>query len=167
MARVIFDIFERKRWITKLHMMQFIGETHIDFVRWRGPAIAASVVVIAIGMAAVFPRGADLFDIDFTGGASVQVLLKPDHRARHRRRARNGLRLCPTWPRDSRSAPGQDEDLEFKIDTSERDMQRGAATAQRGFWRRTGQLCHDLRNANARGPGAGFPATSKLRACVR
>ncbi len=30
-ARVIFDVFERQRWLTKLRMMQFIGETRIDF----------------------------------------------------------------------------------------------------------------------------------------
>ncbi len=77
-ARLIFDIVERKRWVTQLNMMQFIGETHIDFVRWRTPAIAASCVVIGIGLLAAVVRGKGLLDIDFSGGSSVQFKFDED-----------------------------------------------------------------------------------------
>ena len=77
-ARVVFDVAERQRWLTKLHMRQMIGETHIDFVKWRGPAIALSLVVIAIGMVAVWCVARTCLDIDFTGGTSVQLLFKPE-----------------------------------------------------------------------------------------
>ncbi len=119
-ARVILDVAERKRWISRLHMMQFVGETHIDFVRWRGTAIAASSVVIAIGMGAVYLRGADLFDIDFTGGVSVQILLKPDHR----RGIAEVRELVSDLTDVAVSSVGTAEmkDREYKIDTSERDM---------------------------------------------
>ncbi len=119
-ARVIFDIFERKRWLTRLHMRQFIGETHIDFVRWRGPAIAASLVVIAIGMVGVYLRGPGLLDIDFSGGTSVQLLFRKGHEqdvAQVRQVASNLEHLEDV----SVSAVGKDR-LEFKIDTSQGDM---------------------------------------------
>jgi len=119
-ARVIFDIAERQRWITKLNMRQFVGETHIDFVRWRGPAIAASTIVIAIGMGAVYLRGADLFDIDFTGGVSVQILLKADHP----REITDVRERVSDLPDVAVSSVGTAEmkNREYKIDTSERDM---------------------------------------------
>ena len=53
-ARVIFDIAEKQRWLTQLKMMHVIGHTNIDFIRWRGPAIAGSVVIIAIGFVATW-----------------------------------------------------------------------------------------------------------------
>jgi SecD/SecF fusion protein len=134
-ARVIFDIAERKRWITRLKMMQIVGETHIDFVRWRGPAIAFSAVVIGIGMAAVYLRGADLFDIDFTGGVSVQVLLKPDQR-REIADVRSLLSNLDDLPDVAISSVGTGPEMknrEYKIDTSQRDMAKVQKTLQEKF----------------------------------
>ncbi|HEX4142063.1 MAG TPA: protein translocase subunit SecD [Pirellulales bacterium] len=146
-ARVILDVAERKRWITKLHMMQFIGETHIDFVRWRGPAIAASTIVIAIGMAAVYLRGADLFDIDFTGGVSVQILLKPDHR----RDIADVRQLVSDLPDVAVSSVGTAEmkDREYKIDTSERDMAKVQQRLQEKFGDDLATYTLDYRSAKS------------------
>ena len=33
-ARVIFDIAEKRQWITKLKMLHMIGHTNIDFMGW-------------------------------------------------------------------------------------------------------------------------------------
>ncbi len=44
-ARVVFEIAERKHWLTKLKMLHVIGDTHIDFMAW-------------------FPAAADLLDPD-------------------------------------------------------------------------------------------------------
>jgi len=73
-SRVIFDVADKQRWIRQLKMRQFFGHTNFDFIKWRGPALAGSAAVILIGMLAVFARGKDLFDIDFTGGSAVTVL---------------------------------------------------------------------------------------------
>ncbi|MBN2021401.1 MAG: protein translocase subunit SecD [Pirellulales bacterium] len=75
-SRVVFDIAERRRWITKLSMMQMIGHTRIDFVRYMKPATVLSVVLVVIGLGAAFVRGKGLLDIDFTGGESVVILFK-------------------------------------------------------------------------------------------
>lgn len=73
-CRVIFDIAERRRWITHLKMMQIIGETNIDFLGRRRLAAGISVFMIVIGMIAVASRRSDLLNIDFTGGSKVEVL---------------------------------------------------------------------------------------------
>jgi SecD/SecF fusion protein len=78
LTRIAFDVVERKGWVKSLHMMQFIGETKMDFLGWRRVCIAGSLVVIGIGLLAVGARRGDLFDIDFTGGSSVQFVLKQD-----------------------------------------------------------------------------------------
>ena len=73
-SRVIFDVFEKQRWITNLSMMRIVGKTDIDFVGKRFAAGAFSAVVIVIGLVAVVARGPSLLDIDFTGGTSVCIL---------------------------------------------------------------------------------------------
>ncbi|MDZ4820267.1 MAG: protein translocase subunit SecD [Planctomycetota bacterium] len=75
-ARVIFDVAERRRWITKLNMMRIFSETNFNFIGPMKICIVASSVIIAIGFFLGFQRGAGLFDIDFTGGTSLQVVLK-------------------------------------------------------------------------------------------
>src|SRR5690606_16642111 len=66
---------ERRRWMTQLRMLRLLGETHIDFYRYRYVAIAASAVFMVIGFAAAVVRGRQLLDIDFVGGSSVQIVL--------------------------------------------------------------------------------------------
>lgn len=75
-SRILFDIAERKHWITRLGMMRILSHTNFNFIALRTPAVVASLVAIAIGMAAVWHRGSDMLDIDFTGGTSVTMVLK-------------------------------------------------------------------------------------------
>jgi protein-export membrane protein SecD/preprotein translocase SecF subunit len=74
-SRAIFDIGERKRWISKLGMMSLVGSTQIDFIGKRRIAVSLSIIVILIGLVGVVLRGKNIFDIDFNGGSSVQVTL--------------------------------------------------------------------------------------------
>jgi SecD/SecF fusion protein len=74
-SRVVFDIWERKGWLKSLHMMQFLGETHLDFVgKWR-ICLTGSIVLLVISVGSLIARGKGLFDIDFTGGVSVTMVL--------------------------------------------------------------------------------------------
>ena len=75
-SRVVFEIAERQRWQTRLQMRQIIGETHYDFMKIWKPMTLASVVIIVIGIIGTFTRGSTMLDIDFTGGTSVQPLLR-------------------------------------------------------------------------------------------
>ncbi|MBC8113214.1 MAG: protein translocase subunit SecD, partial [Candidatus Saccharimonas sp.] len=70
-GHLAFDIIERKRLVKTLTMMQFIGETRIDFLAKRGIAFAVSGLVIAAGFAALLVRGSDNMDIDFSGGQMI------------------------------------------------------------------------------------------------
>lgn len=76
MARVIFEIGERRKWIKRLSMMQIIAETNFDFMAVKKYAIAGSVMFILLGIVALISRGAGVLDIDFTGGVAVEILFK-------------------------------------------------------------------------------------------
>jgi len=78
LSRLMFDVAERLGWIKTLRMAKVIGDTHFDFLGKAVPAIALSLLVIGVGMAAVYARGRDLLNIDFTGGSSVTMVLKDD-----------------------------------------------------------------------------------------
>lgn len=70
-GHMVFQIIERKRWAKTFTMMQFLGETKLDFLKTQGIAFALSAAVIVAGFAALFVRGVDNLDIDFTGGTLV------------------------------------------------------------------------------------------------
>ncbi len=70
-GHMCFQIIERKKWARTLHMMQFMGETKLDFLKTQGYAFALSGAVIVAGFAALFARGVNNLDIDFTGGTMV------------------------------------------------------------------------------------------------
>src|SRR5207245_2618667 len=78
-TRAIFDVAEKRRWISKLYMMQMLSNTNYDFIGKRVPAIALSLIVIAIGLVGVGIRGEGVLDIDFTGGVSIETLFDKDH----------------------------------------------------------------------------------------
>jgi len=75
-GRLIFDVFERKRWIRTLKMNSLVRATNWDFVGKTRMCVIGSLVVIAAGLAGVATRGADLLDIDFRGGTMVTFEFK-------------------------------------------------------------------------------------------
>ena len=84
-SRVVFDIAEKRRWLTRLKMVQMLGKTQIDFLGKRRLAASVSMLVILVGLVCVWFRGVGLLDIDFTGGVSVGILFdKPQDVARVR-----------------------------------------------------------------------------------
>jgi SecD/SecF fusion protein len=70
-GRLFFDIAEKRRWLTELKMTQMVGETNLDFLKYRKFCATCSIAVIAIGMAVFMSRGDKNYDIDFTGGTMV------------------------------------------------------------------------------------------------
>lgn len=80
MTRVIFDVAERRGWIKKLSMAQWIRSPNIDFVGLQKICMTVSLLAVAVGVFAIYSRGNDLLDIDFTGGSSVEIVLKDDHK---------------------------------------------------------------------------------------
>jgi SecD/SecF fusion protein len=75
-SRVIFEVAERTGFTKTLNMTQLFASTNFDFVAYQWNFITASLVFIAVGLAAAFYRGGGIFDIDLRGGTSIQVTLK-------------------------------------------------------------------------------------------
>jgi SecD/SecF fusion protein len=71
LGRLIFDVCERKRWISKIGMMSIVGTTNWDFLGKRKMACRFSGLLILTGMATLFMRGSDNLDIDFSGGTMI------------------------------------------------------------------------------------------------
>lgn len=70
-GQLLLEIIDRKRVVKTIKMLQFLGETNIDFLSKRSLAFAGSGLLIAAGLAALFVRGSANMDIDFSGGTMV------------------------------------------------------------------------------------------------
>lgn len=127
-SRVIFDIAERRRWITKLSMMELIGTSKFDFIGKRRIAAAVSLLLIIVGLVAVFTRGKGIFAIDLAGGQSVRIVLNEpvdvgDVRKRLSKefetlRSKVGKRIDFTVNEVDRTEDGLKRNTVFKIDAS-------------------------------------------------
>lgn len=70
-GRLLFDLGERLGILRQISMMQAVGETNFDFMKYRPQLFTASGICISIGLLAFFIRGERNYDIDFTGGTMV------------------------------------------------------------------------------------------------
>ncbi|MFZ5802186.1 MAG: protein translocase subunit SecD [Candidatus Omnitrophota bacterium] len=74
-TRVIFDYLLQKNPNMKIRMFSFMKETHIHFLKGRIWAYGFSVVVLAMGIFAIFARGEQNYGVEFTGGTLLHVKL--------------------------------------------------------------------------------------------
>ncbi len=166
-ARVVFDVAERSRWLTRLSMGQILNKTNIAFVKWAPTATAAAAVVILIGVAAAARRGNELFDIDFTGGTSVQVEFK------------SGQELSIAEVRQAVSQTFQSvtvsavtlgkgtADRRFKIDTSEQNQAEVERRLQAAFPGRLATASMTFGEVGAAQPATAEQAPDALTTSVR
>jgi len=118
-SRVVFDVAERRRWLTKLKMMRILGATKIDFLARRHVAAIGSILLIVIGMAGVFFRGAGLLDIDFTGGVRVEVLFTEPQNISQLRKTLEKEQQLPDLAVSDVQIEGEAPNLRFVINTSQ------------------------------------------------
>ena len=118
-SRVIFDLAEQKRLLKTLSMTRLFGKTNYEFVRWVRPAVIVSLVFITIGLVAAWQRGQGIFDIDFTGGTSVQVAFK-ENQGLDISSVREAVSSLPDVAVSSVTVGDVPANLRYKIDTSER-----------------------------------------------
>ena len=71
----MFDVAERRGWIKTAADDAHFLQAEFRFPESPLAGIVASWALIAIGMMAVYFRGSQLLDIDFTGGSSVTFTL--------------------------------------------------------------------------------------------
>jgi len=69
-TRMLFNLLGRTK-IQHLRMMQFVGETKIDFLKVSKPFIAISLLVIVTCSVLFVQRGRANFGVDFLGGSAI------------------------------------------------------------------------------------------------
>lgn len=82
-SRIVFEIAEKMKFVN-LSMADgvgflkktFLGEGELGFMKWQKACFAISSLLILIGIGAIFARGRDILNIDFTGGTSVTFQLQ-------------------------------------------------------------------------------------------
>ena len=131
-SRVAFDLSERNGWLRRLSMAKVFGNTNFEFVRWVRPAIIGSLAFILLGLAAAAQRGQGLFDIDFTGGTSVQVAFKPEQTL-DIAEVRKAVAVLPDVAVSAVSAADVADGTRYKIDTSVRDDDQVEETLRKVF----------------------------------
>lgn len=67
-TRTIFELLLLNPKVKSLKMLQFIGQTKLDFIGKRRIYYALSLVLIVIGLVTFFKKGKDAYGIDFSGG---------------------------------------------------------------------------------------------------
>ena len=67
-TRTIFEVLLLKCNFKSLKMLQFIGETKLDFIGKRKIFYFLSSVLIIVGLVAFFKKGKEAYGIDFSGG---------------------------------------------------------------------------------------------------
>ena len=126
-SHVIFEIAEKRQWLTKVKMLRLIGHTKIDFMSWFPYCFTASLLITIMAIVVSFYRGQGLFDIDFTGGVSVQVEFKQPQQADEVRKLLGDRpeadRLKDLAITDVRVGD-QDKGLQFIVNTSEPSMDK-------------------------------------------
>lgn len=130
-SRLIFDVAEKRRWISRLSMLKFMGKTNFDFLGRRVIAVAFSIFMIAAGIVGIIARGSSLLDIDFTGGVAVESVFK-DHIeiADIRDKCKD---LSDLTVQDLRGSDPADLGKRYLITTSESEIETVESALQKAF----------------------------------
>lgn len=126
-SHVVFDIAEKRQWLTKVKMLRLIGHTNIDFMRLAPYCLGMSLLLSVMAVGVSIYRGQGLFDIDFTGGISVQVRFnEPQNTAEVRRllNDRPESKKLGALAISDVQLKGERPGLQFNINTSEQDMSK-------------------------------------------
>ena len=75
-SRLMFDVAERKGWLTKLNMRRIMDKVNIDFISKISFTSVLSAALIAIGLVSMFFLGARILDHDLRGGSTIRMVFK-------------------------------------------------------------------------------------------
>lgn len=75
-SRLMFDVAERKGWLTKLSMKRIMDKVNIDFISKISFTSIISVGLIGVGLASMCFLGARILDHDLRGGSTVRMVFK-------------------------------------------------------------------------------------------
>ncbi|MDR1925400.1 MAG: protein translocase subunit SecD [Planctomycetaceae bacterium] len=75
-AKVIMEILEAQSRVKNFNMMQFFRRPNINFIGARFATITFSIIISVLAIVLTFVRGSSILDIDFVGGASLEMVLE-------------------------------------------------------------------------------------------
>lgn len=73
-SRLIFDIFERKRWLSQLTMTRILERKQFDFLSKVSLTGIMSFALIVGGLSSIFLLGPKILDHDLRGGSTVRMV---------------------------------------------------------------------------------------------
>lgn len=128
-SRLVFEILERNRWVTRLRMFDVVGVPSFDFMSKARVCVIASLILIAVGVAAVIERNRSLLDKDIAGGVSVVMYLKePMRDAEVRRKLDEAVRQLREkgtrveYTLNHMTVEGRPDGTIWKVDSSFEDV---------------------------------------------
>ena len=77
-ARLIFDICERKRWLTKLNMTRILERQKWNFLNKVGFTGIVSACLIIAGLIGMYSLGAKILNHDLRGGSTVRMVFNEE-----------------------------------------------------------------------------------------
>ena len=125
-GRLLFEIAEKKRWITQLKMMKLLGHTDIDFIGKQKYCWFGSAIIIIGGLVCFAYRGVDNYDVDLSGGTMVTFqFTEPQNIASVRQKLESKLGSISL---ERLTMPGErqigDEGKQFRVRTKEQDIHK-------------------------------------------
>ena len=129
-SRAMFDLCYDQGWMRRISMLKLMDKTNIDFIGPRRIAMVVSIVLIGLGLAAVYAKGRSMLNIDFTGGTLVTIRLAPDAEAARGRSESERVeyvretanKILPDPAVESLNLGGQERGLRFNIRTTETNV---------------------------------------------
>ena len=73
-SRLLFDIAERKRYVTKLNMARLLSKSKMNFLNKVSLTGAMSLALIVAGLFSIFHFGSRLLNHDLRGGSTVRMV---------------------------------------------------------------------------------------------
>ena len=77
-SRLVFDIWERKRWLKELKMVQILEKGKYNFVSMTKLTSIISIGLIVVGLIGTFALGARILDQDLRGGSTARMVFNKE-----------------------------------------------------------------------------------------
>lgn len=130
---LMLNIIERKRWLKRFKTMSLFGVTKVDFIGKQSICIAASVLLIGVGLAVFAYRGSNNYDIDFSGGTMITMRFNEKQNADEvRSKLNEELKTDVSLEQLTSSDPARDGTT-FRMRTTDQDQQKVAQAINTAF----------------------------------
>jgi len=104
-SRLVFDIWERKRWLTELSMTKILDKQKFDFISKISVTGVASALIIGLGLLGMTLLGSKILDLDLRGGSTIRLVFSEEQTRESVQETLDNLPLNPI----------RGEDIEFDV----------------------------------------------------